>query len=304
MVQSLPEDLLQGKKFVFVTGKGGSGKSIVSLALAYRLAASGRRVKIVELGRRDEGKFSRLPALLECPELGHESRKLPLPGRADLIVEASLLDPLRCLSEYVDLKLPTGGLAGLLLNNRVTGSFLEIVPGLPDLVALGKLWFELTNPKAKGPDIVIFDGPATGHGMTMLKAPANFQKVTKIGPIFRDADAMTHFFQSTAHTALLLTTLPEEMSVQESKEFLAWAKGDFPTPLVVANKCFPFLPAWSTKIASPLANAYDYARERNIREEEALKAIVNLVAQLPFVFPKPKSPPLALQLAQAWGPLP
>ena len=44
-----------------VTGKGGTGKSHFSLALAYRLSLLGKKVWLVEIGRKRDTQFSRLP---------------------------------------------------------------------------------------------------------------------------------------------------------------------------------------------------------------------------------------------------
>src|SRR5262249_8785505 len=149
------------------------------------------RVWLVELGRKRDREFTRLPELVGRAKLGHEPTLVGLPSCEEKI-EVSVLDPAQSLAEDVDLKLPTGGLAGVLLNNGVTASFLEVVPGLPDLVQLGKLWHALTQ-KSGGPDMVVLDAPATGHALALLQAPENFRRITRVGPIFRDATQMTEF---------------------------------------------------------------------------------------------------------------
>lgn len=284
-----------GKRFVVVTGKGGSGKSLLSLALAHRLSEAGKRVWLVEMGRRRDRAFTRLPELLGLKSSSHKPMKVTLPG-TEAEIELSVLDPAQSLAEYVDLKLPTAGFAGLLLNNRVTASFLEVVPGLPDLVTLGKLWHSVTQAK-DGPDIVVLDAPASGHAVALLKAPQNFKKITKMGPIHRDAAQMTEFFSDPEKTAIALTTLPEEMSIQETLDTSRLLK-DFPKPFIFVNRHFPHLPKVELKETLPY-KTYEYARRRGAREREALEALKKPAAVIPFFFPTPDEPPLFLSISEA-----
>jgi anion-transporting ArsA/GET3 family ATPase len=136
--------LLANRRLLVVTGKGGAGKSLLSLAIAHRLSTLGKKVWLVELGRKRDKEFTRLPELVGRAKLGHAPTEVTLPGTKQKI-SVSVLDPTQSLSEYVDLKFPTAGLASVLLNNKVTASFLEVVPGLPDLVSLGKLWHSLVK---------------------------------------------------------------------------------------------------------------------------------------------------------------
>lgn len=289
--------ILSTKRLAVVTGKGGAGKSYLALALAHRLSMEGKRVWLVEIGRRRDKAFCRLPELLGITHLSHAPTEVLL---GDANFHASILDPTESLAEYVDLKLPTGGLAGLLLNNKVTASLLEVVPGLPDLVILGKIWHALTNPKAKWqPDIVILDAPATGHAASLLRAPKNFRDLTKVGPVHKDASSMVEFFSDSANTALLLATLPEEMSLQETAEFSRVMKEDFPSPHVVLNKVFPPIERHGTTGKGPVWQAYAYARSRYEREQESIHSFPDLArTSIPFFFPEPGKGPLHERIAE------
>ncbi len=285
------------KRFIVVTGKGGSGKSLLSVALAHKIAQTGKTVWLVELGRKRDRAFTRLPELVGLAEVPHRATSTTLP-HSETQIYCSVMDPAQSLGEYVDLKLPTGGLAGILLNNRVTASFLEVVPGLPDLVSLGKLWHSLTQETAKfKPDCIILDGPASGHGIALLQAPRNFQKITKIGPIYRDSSEMVNFFTDPEQTGIAITTLPEEMSLQETLDLTKHLK-EFPTPFLFVNRLFPLLP--EKKLGDqPIEKAYAYSLARAKRERAAI-ADLKLGHQLiPFFFPDPKAPPLYQRIAEA-----
>lgn len=294
MAQKLAEFL--EKKFIVLTGKGGSGKSLVSVALAHKIAQSGKSVWLVELGRKRDRAFTRLPDLVGLSEVPHRATVTTLP-QSNVQIHCSVMDPAQSLGEYVDLKLPTGGLAGILLNNKVTSSFLEVVPGLPDLVSLGKLWHALTQSNAKfRPDCVILDGPASGHGIALLQAPKNFQRMTKVGPIFRDSSEMVKFFQDPNHTGIGITTLPEEMSLQETLDLAKHLK-DFPSPFLFVNRLFPKLPK-RKKGEHPAEKAYQYLQARGDREREAIESLQLPHHEIPFFFPDPEAAPLYQRISE------
>jgi len=285
----MPESFSQimQRRLLVVTGKGGAGKSLLSLAMAHRLAAMGRRVWLVELGRKRDREFTRLPELVGKPGLGHELTEVTLPYTQEKIL-VSVLDPTRSLAEYVDLKLPTGGFAGVLLNNRVTASFLEVVPGLPDLVQLGKLWYSLTQQNKV--DVVVLDAPSTGHALSLLKSPANFKKITRVGPIFRDASVMADFLADPKQAGVVLAALPEEMAVQETLELEKLLGKDCPKALTYVNKVFPALAAVNDEGSNTTPwLAYRYAFARAKREQAAALELKN-AHQIPFLFPDSKRP--------------
>ncbi|RYZ94813.1 MAG: hypothetical protein EOP11_25845 [Proteobacteria bacterium] len=291
---------LAQKKLVVVTGKGGSGKSLVALSLAHRFSMMNKRVWLVETGRRRDQAFTRLPELVGKKTLQHEPTAVLLPGSTQRI-HVSVLDPTKSLIEYVGLKLPAGGLAGLLLNNKVTASFLEVVPGLPDMVSLGKLWYALQKPDPViGPDIVVLDAPATGHAVSLLKSPSNFRRITRAGPIYRDALLMEQFLSREEDTGIVLTTLPEEMSIQETLDLRALLEKEFPKPHVIVNKCFPELPPLEEEKDTLPFRTYAYAAKRAEREQAAVKALRSGPrTEIPFFFPDPDGAPLYQRISEA-----
>ncbi len=288
--------LLANRRLLVVTGKGGAGKSLLSLAIAHRLSTLGKKIWLVELGRKRDKEFTRLPELVGRAKLGHSPAEVTLPGTKQKIL-VSVLDPTQSLSEYVDLKLPTAGLASVLLNNRVTSSFLEVVPGLPDLVSLGKLWHSLTCDE-KGPDIIVLDSPATGHAISLLNAPMNFKRITRMGPVYRDSSLMAEFLADPKQTGIVLSSLPEEMSVQETLELQKILSRDFPRPLIYVNKCFPLLPKIKAESENLVWQAYSYSYKRAKREQEAAEALEG-ASKIPFFFPEPGAAPLFLRMSEA-----
>jgi anion-transporting ArsA/GET3 family ATPase len=290
--------LLAKRRLLVVTGKGGAGKSLLSLAIAHRLSTLGKKVWLVELGRKRDAEFTRLPELVGRSKLGHKPTEVKLPG-SEQKISVSVLSPAESLAEYVDLMLPTGGLAGVLLNNKITASFLEVVPGLPDLVQLGKLWHSLTHEKngpENKPDIVVLDSPATGHSVSLLNAPMNFKRITRIGPVYKDASKMVEFLADPAQTGIVLAALPEEMAIRETLDLQKILSRDFPRPLVFVNKCFPVLKKHKAESESLVWKAYEYAYRRGKREAESAEALEG-AQRIPFFFPEPGADPLYLRIS-------
>ena len=95
MTADAPRSLLE-RRLVIVTGKGGTGKTTVSAALALGAASAGRRVLVVEVGAHEQ-----ITGLLEPggPPAGYEGREI-LAG-----LRAMRIDPFEALAEYFGLQL-------------------------------------------------------------------------------------------------------------------------------------------------------------------------------------------------------
>ena len=61
----------------------------------------------------------------------------------------------------------------MVFENRMTKAFLRAIPGLDEYSILGKAWFHTTEVERGRPrwDTLVFDMPASGHAMAMLRIP-------------------------------------------------------------------------------------------------------------------------------------
>lgn len=199
------------KRFLFVTGKGGVGKTTASVALARAIAENGRRVLLTVT------EPVQVPSLLGVSELRTEV--MPVNER----LSVCLLEPEVALRQYGELMLHNRRLHQALFENRYSRSFLAAIPGLYPWAMLGKAWFHASHDTPGGPtrfDCVVFDAPATGHGLEMLRVPKVISEAATPGILKRDADAAWQMFQDPEQTGVVVVTLPEELPVQESLELV------------------------------------------------------------------------------------
>ncbi|GAB4288465.1 MAG: hypothetical protein Kow0090_00750 [Myxococcota bacterium] len=197
------------KKVIFVTGKGGTGKSTIALALAIKARAKGLLPLLVETDML--GIFGQLVGR----ELEHDASEL-LPG-----VWACKIDFFKAIRDYISHYIPAGKIVDLILKNTIIRSFLSATPSARELVAMSKVkqLYDEKLPRIKRqPDIVIVDMPASGHAYLMLKAPRVARELIKRGPLNKRAEEVDEFLRKSGRTGVLITALPEELAVREAIE--------------------------------------------------------------------------------------
>ncbi len=275
------------KRLVFVTGKGGVGKTTVALALGLAGARRGRRVIVCEVAHQE--RFSRL---MGREGVGYEETEI-----GDNLSAISL-DQQHTLEEWVGYQLPSRHLAGLLYRNRIFQHLTSAAPGIKELVTIGKIWelaqLHRKTKDARPYDFVVVDSPATGHGLGMLRAPRTFGEIARVGPIRHQADRIHEFIVSDK-TGVLAVALPEEMPVNETLEYSEEIE-DFRGGLdaVVVNGLYPArfteedMAALNGHGGPPVRAAVtEYRRYRSqVEELERLRGGVGdlPLASLPFLF--------------------
>lgn len=202
-------DLLD-KRLVFVTGKGGVGKSTVALSLGIAAAARGKRTIVCEVSAQEHAS-----RVLRRAEVGFHEVEM----RDNLW--AISIDPDHSMREYLLLQLKVKAMGELLSRSRIFTYLAAATPGLRELLTIGKVW-ELAQPhrkvkKGRRYDLVVVDAPATGQGIGFLQAPRTFANIARVGPIHNQARTLDRFVTDHAMTGVAIVALPEEMPVNESE---------------------------------------------------------------------------------------
>lgn len=197
------------RRVVLVTGKGGVGKTLVATLLALRAARSGKKTLLCEtFGAR------RVPSLFGKESQGYAPIPLaPSLSTLSITSEASI-------EEYLVRVLRFRAVYEMVFRNRVMGPFMDAVPGLHDLMQLGKAW-DLERTRLRGApewDLIVMDAPATGHGLTMLDSPRAMMDMTVAGPFHDNARGIAELFEDPARTGIVLVCLPEEMPIRETEQ--------------------------------------------------------------------------------------
>ena len=190
------------RRLVFVTGKGGVGKTSIAAALALLAARRGQRVLVCEMDAKDS-----LATALDAPPLTFQPRQVePNLWAMAMNTEDSLREYLRLF-----VKVPLLGKIGPLA--RTFDFVADAAPGVKEILAVGKLCHEVREQHY---DLVVVDAEATGHIVAQVGAPKVIRDLVKVGLVRDQTDWMLALLQDPATTGVAIVTTPEEMPVTET----------------------------------------------------------------------------------------
>lgn len=234
-----------------VTGKGGTGKTTLAVALAIALADEGRRVLLCEV----EGRQG-LARLLGTAELPYEEVEVAEGAGGGQVVGLAV-EPRAALLDYLDTfhggvlgGRGRGGRASTVLDRAgAVDVIATVAPGLRDVLLIGKVYEAvLRTTTSRGGsaatgtpvyDAVVLDAPPTGRITRFLGIGAELAHLAGGGPIAGRAASVAALLASP-QTAVHLVSLLEELPVTETAEAAAELReAGLPLGAVVANRALP-----------------------------------------------------------------
>jgi anion-transporting ArsA/GET3 family ATPase len=301
------------RRLIFVTGKGGVGKSTVATALGLLAARSGRRTIVAELASQNRvgQTFAQQAATFEEVEL------------ADGLFTISI-DPESAMEEYLRVK--TGPVGQALGSSRLFQAFAMATPGMRELLSIGKVWelaqLQRRTSGADVYDVVIVDSPAAGHGLGILRTPRTFAEIARVGPIAHQAETIAHTIADREFTSVVAVSTASEMPVNET----LWLRDELHTDgltldAVIVNALYPdrfsddeseLLERARSRSRSPLTSAAlgaalsEHARARSQAEQhQRLRGALGPggppLVTLPYLFAEEIGPGELELLADALG---
>ncbi len=212
----------------FFTGKGGVGKSILAATKALRLARSGKRVLLIELGDESYFRF-----FLDLPAVTYQP--VHVPDWFDLAKWSGK----EAFKEYARHLIRVESLFKLFFENQVALSLVDAAPGLAELAILGKI--TSGPPRNVGPklpyDHLVVDAYSSGHFMALLRAPFGFAEAINVGPMGEQTRGIIEVLKDPKISKYNVVTQAERMMVEESLELVADIEGLVGVkPTVLLNK--------------------------------------------------------------------
>ena len=222
---------------VALCGKGGVGKTSLSLAMGLLHASQGRRAVVVT--------SHPLPELAVSISLdGLKERNAS--AAANLFVLH--IEPREILDKLFQGQMPSELLARTVLSSKIYKSLIEIAPGLKEMAFMSRLK-ELaqrrSQPHEGGSlafDVLIWDTPATGHFLDTLRVARRFDQYLS-GPFAQAGREVTEFFSHAENLAVFPVSTLEEMAVQETEELCSKLKAELGIKPagILCNKVSPLL---------------------------------------------------------------
>ena len=220
---------LLDRKLLFVTGKGGVGKSTIAASLGLLAAEQGKRTLVCEVDAKGN-----LADFYEAGETTFAARELQ-PN-----LWAMSMDTEESLKEYLSLQLKIPLLAKIGPLARTFDFIANAAPGVKEILTIGKLAWEV---KERHYDLVVVDSVASGHIVGQLTAPQGINELVQVGMVRNQTQWMLDILTDPAQTGVVIVSAPEEMPVAETIELADRLDTETKVDLaaVVVNRVLPEL---------------------------------------------------------------
>jgi anion-transporting ArsA/GET3 family ATPase len=224
------------QRLVFFLGKGGVGRTTLATSFAQSCALRGEKTLIVQWALQDS-----VSLLFSRPTAGHDSEQISnnlwtMNFSTDEAIREYFIDHLKLKLIY-----------NLVIENKHVQRLIHAAPGVQELFFLGRLfWLVCLSEEIRGTrfDRVIVDAQATGHGVSLFTIAPTIAQFGMTGPLASECDRVAKMIADPKLVGVALVTLPEELPVEETLEFLPRLSHDLgrdPNAMFINRSIAPFI---------------------------------------------------------------
>ena len=246
-------------RVLFVTGKGGTGKSTVAAAIAIALSRR-RPTTLADLDRR-------LSAAAMLGSMPQNSTAVKVTDSLDVVALTQHAE----LEAFIERIVPIRAISRRMLRSRTFGYVTAALPGLEAFLLLERLRI-MAGDAALEDRYLVIDAPASGSAVELLSVSSGVKNIAPAGTLNRLADSIDSFLCDPTRFGAVITMTPEELAVREALETAVTIRERLGIVTVAAIiNCVPDLLFDTAELAamSPLGGHARLAIRRNCAHENA-----------------------------------
>ncbi|HEY6419101.1 MAG TPA: ArsA-related P-loop ATPase [Candidatus Binataceae bacterium] len=195
-------------RLLFVTGKGGTGKSTIAAALAIALSRR-RPTTLADLDRR-------LAAATILGATPAGAAPACVNDRLDVIALSARAE----LESFIERIVPVRAISRRMLRSRTFGYVTAALPGLEAFLLVERLRM-MAGDAALQDRAVVVDAPASGSALELLSIARGVRGIAPVGTLGHLADNVEAFLADRQRFGVVLTVVPEELALKEALESAA-----------------------------------------------------------------------------------